>query len=74
MILVLIFLLVAVCMVLAVTRRNRESLLMLGLCASLAIQWAATLVYMAKKGGITTEVQLFLFLTAQIKTKMQYHR
>lgn len=72
MILVLIFLLVAVCMVLAVTRRNRESLLMLGLCASLAIQWAATLVYMAKKGGITTEVQLFLFLTAQIKTKMQY--
>ena len=40
MILVLIFLLVAVCMVLAVTRRNRESLLMLGLCASLAIQWA----------------------------------
>lgn len=72
MILVLIFLLVAVCVALAVTRRSRESLLMLGLCASLAVQWAATLVYMAKKGGITTEVQLFLFLTAQIKTRMQY--
>lgn len=72
MILVLIALLVVTSIVLLVIKRNTESFLVFGLCSSLLVFWLGTLTYIAKKGGISVELQLFLYLTAGIKTKLQY--
>lgn len=55
-----------------IAKRSKESLYLLGMCVSLAIQLSGILIYTAKKGGISRELQEFFFLSLTIKAKIQY--
>lgn len=71
LILLMIFLMIA-SVSLLIVRRNKESFYLLGMCLSLATQLTGILIYIAKKGGISRELQEFFFLSLKIKTKIQY--
>lgn len=55
-----------------ILKRNRETFYIFGMCMSLAIMFSGILLYIAKKGGISRELQEFLFLNLEIKTHIQY--
>ncbi|MBO1004376.1 sensor histidine kinase [Pseudogracilibacillus auburnensis] len=67
----LIFLLIASIMVLIV-KRNKETFYLFAMCISLALMLTGILVYIAKKGGISREVQNFFYFNLEIKTSIQY--
>ncbi len=71
LILLMIFLLIASIAILIV-KHNKESLLLFGMCSSLAVNLIGVMTFIAKKGGILKELQQFLFLTTEIKTYLQY--
>lgn len=53
-------------------RRNRETLLVLLLNAALVEFWMFMLIYIAKKGGIGTELETLLYGTHAVRVKLQY--
>lgn len=55
-----------------ILKRNRETFYIFGMCMSLAIMFSGILLYIAKKGGISRELQEFLFLNLEIKMHIQY--
>ena len=55
-----------------ILRRNRESLLLAALCTSLTIYLAGIMLLIAKQGGITTDVENFLFFSHSIRRWLQY--
>ncbi|QUG40703.1 HAMP domain-containing histidine kinase [Psychrobacillus sp. INOP01] len=55
-----------------ILKRNRETFYIFGMCMSLAIMFSGILLYIAKKGGISRELQEFLFLNIKIKMQIQY--
>ncbi|ROR25313.1 histidine kinase/DNA gyrase B/HSP90-like ATPase [Mobilisporobacter senegalensis] len=71
LLLLMLFFMIA-SILLLIVRRNKESFYLLGMCLSLAIQLTGILIYIAKKGGISRELQEFFFLSLKIKTKIQY--
>ncbi|MDF2820246.1 MAG: hypothetical protein K0R15_687 [Clostridiales bacterium] len=71
LILLMVFLIIA-SIVLLIIKRNKESFYLFGMCLSLAVQLTGILIYIAKKGGISRELQEFLFLSLKIKTYIQY--
>lgn len=66
------FFLVVATVLLLIVKRNRESVWLLGMCLSLAVNLTGVFTYIAKKGGISRELQEFFFLNGAIKTKIQY--
>lgn len=72
LILLMIFLLVASIAILIV-KHNKESLLLFGMCSSLAVNLIGVMTFIAKKGGILKELQQFLFINLKIKTYLQYY-
>ena len=72
MLLLLMLFFIIASILLLIIRRNKESFYILGMCLSLAIQLSGILIYIAKKGGISRELQDFFFLSLKIKTKIQY--
>ena len=68
----LVLLLVLVSFALFLTRRSRETGLILALTASLALHWCTVLIYIAKKGGITADMEMLLFGLKQVRHGMQY--
>ncbi len=71
LILLVIFLILASILILF-AKRNRESFYLAGMCLSLAIMLTAISIYIAKKGGISRELNTFFFLNYEVKTKIQY--
>lgn len=53
-------------------KRSRESLLLTALCLSLTVYFLGMLVYIAKKGGYSSEILRFLFFSDQIRTWVRY--
>ena len=53
-------------------KKNRESLLLAGICMSLIIFLVGMMIFMAKKGGISQEVERFLFFGHGIRVWIQY--
>ena len=53
-------------------KRTRESMYLLGLCLSLMLEICGVMIFIAKKGGISTEVMYFFFFSNGIKAKIQY--
>ena len=53
-------------------KRSRESLLLTALCLSLTVYFLGMLVYIAKKGGYSSEILRFLFCSNQIRIWVQY--
>ena len=69
---VLVLVLIVVSFVLFLTRKNRETGLILALTAVLALHWLTVLTYIAKKGGITPDMQMLLYGVKSIRTGLQY--
>lgn len=67
----LVFLISASIMVLIV-KRNWETFYLFAMCISLATMLTGVLIYIAKKGGISRELQNFFYFNLEIKTKVQY--
>ena len=68
----LVLLLTLVSVALFLTRRSRETGLILALTAALALHWITVLFYIAKKGGITADMETLLYGFRQVRHWMQY--
>lgn len=68
----LLSLLLLLSFVLFLTRKSRETGLIFGLTAVLSLHWLAVLTYIAKKGGITADMERLLFGVKAIRTWLQY--
>ena len=53
-------------------KKSKESILLFGLCFSLMLEICGVMIFIAKKGGISTEVLQFLYFSKEIKNTMQY--
>ncbi len=53
-------------------KKNRESILLLGLCISLMIEICGVMLFIAKKGGVSQEVVQFLYFSKAVQNRMQY--
>ena len=72
MLLILAFSLVIASVFLIIYRKNKDSILWLGLCTSLMLELCGVMLFIAKKGGISQEVLTFLYFSRNIYRKMQY--
>lgn len=72
MLIILVVCLVIVSMLILCVKQNKESLLLFGLCFSLLLEMAGVMIFIAKKGGISTEVLYFLYFSREIQMKFQY--
>lgn len=54
-------------------KRNRETFYIFMLCLSLAIFIITELMYISKKGGISSSVEVLYYLTTSIRLKFQYY-
>ena len=72
----MLFLLIGLLLIAAVftmlTKRNRESLYLLGMCCSLMVQFSGILIFIAKKGGYSKNIISFLFFSQTLRIKLQY--
>ena len=55
-----------------VSKKNRESLLLSGMCLSLTLFLAGVMILIAKKGGISRELEVFLFFSHSLRLWIQY--
>jgi len=67
----------AVCMVIAsvviaCAKKNKESFFLMGLCLSLMLEICGVMLFIAKKGGISTEVMHFFYFSKEVKNRIQY--
>ena len=72
MLLIVIILMVLSSIIFLCFARNRRSLLIFLMTASLALFITSILIYVAKKGGIANETSLLLFGFSSIRNIMQY--
>ena len=55
-----------------ILRRNKESLLLAALCVSLTVYLVAIMLLIAKRGGISNDVESFLYLSKSVRLWFQY--
>lgn len=72
MLIILVFSLVIASILLIIYRKNKDSILLLGLCTSLLLEICGVMLFIAKKGGIAQEVLSFLYFSMDIYRRMQY--
>src|SRR5690625_608 len=72
MLIVFIFFLIIASVIVLFVKRNKETFYLFAMCISLAFMLIGTLIYIAKKGGISKELQNFFFINSYIKIKAQY--
>ncbi len=53
-------------------KRSMESFFLSGMCISLMLEFCGILIFVAKKGGYSREMLEFLFVSIELKTKIQY--
>lgn len=53
-------------------KRNMESFFLSGMCISLVLEFTGILIFAAKKGGYSKKMLEFLFVSMELKTKIQY--
>ena len=67
----MLFLLIVLLLIAAgftmLTKRNRESLFLLGMCCSLMVQFTGILIFIAKKGGYSKNIISFLFFSQTLR-------
>ncbi len=72
----MLFLLIVLLLIAAgftmMTKRNRESLFLMGMCCSLMVQFTGILIFIAKKGGYSKNIISFLFFSQTLRIKLQY--
>ena len=72
MLIILTLVLVIASVLMIFLKKNRESILLLGLCISLMIEISGVMLFIAKKGGISQEVVRFLYFSKTVQNQMQY--
>ncbi|CQR47416.1 CAI-1 autoinducer sensor kinase/phosphatase CqsS [Paraliobacillus sp. PM-2] len=72
MLIILMIFLIFSSITLLIMKRNKETFYLFGLCVSLATMLTGILIYIAKKGGISRDLQNFFFFTHEIKTNIQF--
>ena len=72
MLIILTLVLVIASVLMIFLKKNRESILLLGLCISLMIEISGVMLFIAKKGGISQEVVQFLYFSKTVQNQMQY--
>ena len=55
-----------------ILRKNRESLLLAAMCLALTVFLVGIMIFIAKKGGITRQLELFLFFSRELRTWVQF--
>lgn len=53
-------------------KKSKESIYLFGLCLSLMLEICGVMIFIAKKGGISSEIIQFFYFSRDIKTKIQY--
>ncbi len=53
-------------------KRSIESFFLSGMCISLMLEFTGILIFAAKKGGYSREMLEFLFVSMELKGKIQY--
>ncbi len=53
-------------------KRSIESFFLSGMCISLMLEFTGILIFAAKKGGYSRQILEFLFVSMELKTKIQY--
>ena len=70
----MLFLLIVLLLIAAgftmMTKRNRESLFLMGVCCSLMVQFTGILIFIAKKGGYSKNLISFLFFSQTLRIKL----
>lgn len=59
-------------MVTLILRHNRESLLLAALCTSLTVYLVGIMLLISKKGGVSSEVESFLFFSHGVRLWFQF--
>lgn len=62
--------LVSLCMLFI--KKSKESVLIFGLCVSLLLEITGVMIFIAKKGGVSSEIIDFFFIRKHIKNQIQY--
>lgn len=55
-----------------IVKKNRESLLLAGMCLSLTLFLVGVMIVIAKRGGVSREVEGFLYFSRDIRLWLQY--
>lgn len=72
MFIILIGILLISSILVLIAKRNKETFYIFSMCISLAVLFTGLMIYIAKKGGISNELQTFFFIHAVIKEYFQY--
>lgn len=72
MLMVMMVFLIIIASSILLLKRNKETFYLFFMCLSLFAMLLGTFIYIAKKGGISTELQSFFFISDGIKYKFQY--
>ncbi len=54
-------------------KKSKESIYLFGLCLSLMLEISGVMIFIAKKGGISSEIINLFYFSKEIKNKIQYH-
>lgn len=72
MLIIMMTFIMAIAMSMLLVKRNKETFYLFFMCVSLWLMLLGTFIYIAKKGGISKELQSFFFINDAIKYKFQY--
>lgn len=72
MLIVMMGFLIVIASSMLLMKRNKETFYLFSMCVSLFMMLLGTFIYIAKKGGISQELQNFFFINGAIKYK--FHR
>lgn len=72
MLIIITILMTLICIYVVIVKKDKMSLLLLGLGLSFLIMFIGVIIYIAKSGGYSTLQRFFLFLLPSIQTKLQY--
>mgnify|MGYP001118276839 CR=1 FL=1 len=72
MLILILILIAGISIALAIVKKDENSFLLLGLCASMILMFSGIIIYTAKIGGLSKSQELFLFLSPNIKAWIQY--
>lgn len=72
MLFAVLFFLIIMSVVVSLRRRDKQTMLLLGLCLSFCCMFVGIIIYLAKTGGLRTGHQFFLFIDLRIQRKLSY--
>ena len=72
MLIILTIVLVIASVLVLFIKKSKESILLFGLCFSLMLEICGVMIFIAKKGGISSEVLNFLYFSKEIRNNLQY--